>query len=784
MASPVIVEFILKGIPDIARGMKSVEQAATASERAQTAASQRGAQQRVTMAEREARDKVRAMSKMDAEVRRIQDRANREVAKQAAQRAREEARADREMLRSAERAAQEKLRIQRQVDREFSAMQKRQQAERDRIIREDERREERAAQNRARIRERSATMAGRYSAAQGAAEARSRETFYRGIGAGVSRGFTNGVSAVAGGVSKVGGMFAQLGSGFSIADAVMSEKNLRKQAAVLSANTIMSGAGKPGADPSIGGAMSTDQVLARAKAIGIEQNMDPSEVMKGFDAVKKLTGNLEKATQITGGLAKMATATGTDMADMSGLAANVLAVNPNISNEELMKQMRIFTRQGIVGGVEVGDFAKYGSRITGAAANFGVDKSKGVTKETNEATLSAMAQMARQYGTASTPAEAAMGSLRFATDLGKSANKLKSQGIDVTDGKGNLRDAQGIILDMLKKTNGDVTKLGSMGLGERGVKPLEGAANIYKSAGGGEAGLEAVRKEFQKYTTGVTEDEIDAANKRVLAESQAEIEILKLRTAVGEQLLPELMKLVPVLRDALPTVQRLLTAFVNMANWAANNPFSAVGATLAVSIGKSVAEAGVGEAIKKALESSLGAKGGLVLSSAALAITTATIAVETIAQRQAAQVSSDVGQSNAAFSTAAGVRTGDRNTSEQIAAMVAERDRLQKRVTEEKANVNSKEGIEYLGMAGKAASYVPLIYAARKATGIGADESEWDQSAAYQKSRDDRLKQSEEALARMNEAIMRATDNLNKLGSTPAPPGGAAATTGIVQRVQ
>lgn len=364
-------------------------------------------------------------------------------------------------------------------------------------------------------------------------------TTVRGVGAGLNR-----AGNIAMGLANTA---AQLGGGFSVADSVMAEQNMRKQAAVLSASTILSGDSLEH-----GRKMSTNEVLGKAKAIGISQNIDPSEVLAGFDEIKKLSGNLEKATMIMPAVAKIATATGADLSDTSKLAGNILAANPDLSPEAVEAQIRLFTKQGVVGGVEVQDFARYGARITAGAAMYGGNK------ESNEATLGAMAQMSRQYGSASSAAEAALGSLRFSTDITKHADNLKAMGINVSDGRGTIRDAQSIILEMLTKSGGDVTKLSKMGLGERGVKPLEGAAAIYRNAGGGQAGLDAVKKEFAKYTSGTSKEEIDAANQRVLAEQKVEIEMQKLRIAMGEQLLPEFVKLIPVLKDLLP-------AFVDMA---------------------------------------------------------------------------------------------------------------------------------------------------------------------------------------------------------------------------
>ncbi len=770
MASPVIVDFILRGMPDITRAIRSVEQAAAAASKSTTSTAQRGARERVSAAEREAKEKVRLMARGDAEVKRIQDREVRNAERAANQRLAAEARVERAMVREAEKSANERIRISRQVDREYASMQRRREMENRRIVREGARLEERTHREQTQKlqreeRQRQAT----------------KETFSRAAFGGVAKG----VSTIGRGVAATAGMVAQLGGGFSVADSVQGEANLRKKAAQLSASTILSGAGTKGADASLGKAMGTQEILGRAKAIGIQQNIEPEKILDAIDEIKKLTGNVEKATNVVGSVAKLSTATGGDVKEMSGLAANILAANPNISDKDLNSQMRIFGKQGIVGGVEVADMAKYGSRLTAGASMYGGSKEK------NEATLGAMSQMARQYGSAGTAAEATLGSLRFSTDVAKHADKLKAGGIDVSDHKGNLRDAQSIMLDMLKKTKGDVTKLSHLGLGDRGVKPLEGVANIYKNAGGGDKGLEAVKAEFAKYTTGITEDEVDAANKRILAEQGAEIEIKKLKLMVGEQLLPELAKLIPVLREAMPTIQAMMQSFVRLVEWAGSNPFSAMGAVLAASVAKEVAGAGLKTILEKSLATSLGSSAGLTVAAATVAITSAIIAIETIAQKQSTQVSKDVNASNAAVADAAGIRRGDRTTKSDVASLTAERDAMQASVEKQRAGVNSKEAIEYVGLLGKAATYTPVGYAASKIAGGDGVFGDTDQDAAYQKSREDRLKQSEQGLEQLNKALVVAAKNLETLGrAAPAAataagkPAGAAASTGIAQRTQ
>lgn len=524
--APVLIEFLVKGTPQVSAAFKSIQDSAMRAERAQTVASSNAMSTRVGLATKEASAKVNASKGAEKEALRALNSETKAKEKAA-----------REGERIIAREANAKVRLMRQATNEVEKIEERALAKNRRAREQDERDKDRDAKAWVARRER-----------EQKAERAANVRFAGAMVSAGARGVYAGAGSVANKAMGLATTAATLGGGFSIADSVQGENHMRQQAAVLSASTILSRAGQPGADPNLGRAMSTDEVLGKAKAVGISQGIDPSEVLGGYDEIKKLSGNLEKATQVMPNVAKLATATGSSLVDTSKLAGNILAANPSISNEDLDKQLRIFTRQGVVGGVEVGDFARYGSRITAGAMKYGGNK------EGNEATLGAMAQMSRQYGGAASPAEAALGAQRFGDDVVKHAADLKASGIEVSDGKGNLRDAQSIILDMLQKSGGDVIKLAGMGLGTRGVKPLEGAATIYKDAGGGSKGLDAVKREFGKYTTGVSKEEIEAANKRVLAENKFEIALEALRIATGEQLLPEFVKMIPAMRALIPAL--------------------------------------------------------------------------------------------------------------------------------------------------------------------------------------------------------------------------------------
>lgn len=600
MANPVVVEFVLRGMPEVARAIRSIEQAAAASERARASAAERASRQRTSVEEQAAKAKIRAMLKADAEVRRAQDRATKETARAAQQRVREEELAARAMERAAERTASAKLRAARHVDREIARIERTRLRENDRLQREGLRLEEKTH------REQTKMLAARE---------RDRERFARGTGTMVGRAGRAGVSTAANLAGRAAGMLGQLGGGFSIADAVEREVGMHRIAGKIAASTVV----EPGKERP-----RTAEIVGRARAAGRAQGVDPKDILEGVEKFKDLTGDTSRALDIMPELAKLATAFGADVGELAENAGNIaLSMPEGTSNEDIMRLLRVQTRQGAVGAVELKDMAQLGGRLTAGAGLFEGDRA------TNIASMGAFAQIARQRGGAASPAEAALASQRFATDVAAKADVLEKQGIDVRGKGGKLRDPRQILMQMLEKTGGDVTKIKGLGLGERSARVMTGIADIYSQAGGGKKGLEAADRELRKFTSGVSDAEVNMRARERLqdADKQLERAMIELRSAVGTELLPEFLKMIPVLRDAMPILTRLLAGFAHLADWAIRNPLSGLGVLMGAAFAKELAIAGVGKLMERALMSSAAGK-TLAIGTAVMAIALAKMMIE------------------------------------------------------------------------------------------------------------------------------------------------------------
>ncbi|MBS2017193.1 MAG: phage tail tape measure protein [Deltaproteobacteria bacterium] len=634
--APIYIDFIARGMPDVSRAFRSIQDAVVRNERATTTTvrSGRSAKERefqrlareaerwgrdeARTRERSERDKQRATERTAAAMSRIRDRSAAMAGQWAAREVREHERAEQAKTRASEREAQK----------------------RERIAERTARNEQRKSDKRADSLSRTITGAGRNAV----------NTLVRG-----------GTSLVNGALNVAGG--------FSIQDSMQREISLRGAAAQMAASSSLAGGAK----------ISGSQILSRARVVGNEAGFDPSQVMEGIGKFKDLTGDLGRAMEFAPELAKLANATGGDIGELGQLAGNIVMSNDKISNADLRRQLAVFSRQGQVGGVEIADMAKYGARLTAGAGLFGGDRME------NLSAMGAIAQVARQHGGAASPAEAAMAAQRFATDVQKHSGDLEAQGIKVSDGKGGMRNVKDIMGDMLERSGGDVTKLTKFGLGERGIRALTGFSEIYREAGGGKAGKAAVMAEWKKYTGGVSDQAMDAAAKERVAEvdKQVLIAMNQLRDAVGTQLVPEFIRLVPVLRDAMPAIQEVIKGFAKLAEWAAANPIKAsllgLGAMITKEVVAQIVAAKIGETIKSLIANGgvpgggAGGTGGKVGAAVGAGILAGLVTkdwVDTEFGQHAKDASSRVTHQNEALNLLTDLNSGGPMTDEQRRAAI------------------------------------------------------------------------------------------------------------------
>lgn len=520
--------------------------------------------------------RVRSAEDTAAKERSIRDRALRADAQALAANLAMRKRYERETLAEAEKTANEEIRIVRR-----QAIQA--QAERKKRLREEASDAERAQ----REAQRNELSFGRRTSY------RSMRYFERALGAGARV-----ASDIAGGA----------GIRTNIGEAVGSAVDLQRRSVELSNAAYM-----PGAAGAAGTRQNATELVSQAREVGSFAAMDPVKAMEGLQAFVAKTGDLETGRKILQDMAVLSRATGTsleDMVDASGDVANALGDVDNKS-EKINTVMRVIAGQGKLGAVEIKSFATQMAKVGSAATAF-----EG-RPEDNIATLGAMVQMSRAKGGSASATQAATSVASFTNLLRTPARMKAFEGITgkkfYNQQTGMLRNPEEIIVESLKATKGDPGKFKSIFANTGGARAVEGFAATYRQAGGGEAGIAAVRAEFKKLrevAMGQGEIQESFAKSMQTADAKTQLfnnELSKVGEDIANKVLPQFQKLAPKIID-------IVDALGKLAGWAAENPleaaFTALGASIAAGAGEAVIRSGIESAIKASFVGGGGSTGG------------------------------------------------------------------------------------------------------------------------------------------------------------------------------
>jgi hypothetical protein len=475
----------------------------------------------------------------------------------------------------------------------------------------EQREVERVEQNKLRAREvaerraldiqlNSAKMSGKIAADQVREQVALRNRFTGGIAGTVMRS----AGGALGGIARVGGSILALGGGFSAADAVQRTVAARGKAADLENQS--------------GGAVKKDQILAKAAEVGTSMGTSTEAVIDGMDAFVAKSGDMKAAFSGIRDLVELATATGADLGELSRTAGIVHMGTGNMA--QTMAQMRTLAGGGRAGSVDMRELSQYAGRISSGANQFG-DKGAAFNQ------LSTIVQQAAATGGATAAPEATEAVTRLATDIYENEETFKGLGIKTRDKTGKfLDDPMSIIKSSISKTGGDSGKLLGM-FGKMSYRAVAGYQDVYNRAAQGVrdkggnakdadiAGIAAIDEAFKKIAEqSLKEGQVKAEANRRLLESDKQLEMVlnQLRETVGNELVPEITKLIPTIRDMIPVFAKLLKGAVEFAEWFANNPLAGIGLVVAAAVTKDIALAGIGALIKAEIANILagGAAGG------------------------------------------------------------------------------------------------------------------------------------------------------------------------------
>ena len=409
------------------------------------------------------------------------------------------------------------------------------------------------------------------------------------------------------------------------ADYVASYTDLTGRAATLSNNAYMPGQGGPA------GQRQDPRALMRlASDVAIAHGTTQDVAMSGLEAFVAKTGDLESGRAILQDMARLSTATGASLDDMADAAGDVANALGNVADKPKVMQgvMQAIAGQGKLGAVEIRQLSSQMAKVASAAPSFAGDAATNIVK------MGALAQMTRAYGGAASATQAATSVASFTSMLKTPARVKEIEGVlgrgAIYDKAGMLKAPEEIILAALAAAGNDPKKFKNMFANMQGGRVTEGFANVYRTAGGGQAGLDAVRAEFDKFMRAtMSATEVVESHDAAMKSDAKQIAVVNAR-------LQEIAN--DTSRDLLPSIQLLAPRLTSLAStiggatkWAAQNPGLALATAGGIGVGKAAIEqtmrVGLEHIVKRSAYGAMGLGGTLGAAATLTALSVATIEV-------------------------------------------------------------------------------------------------------------------------------------------------------------
>lgn len=412
----------------------------------------------------------------------------------------------------------------------------------------------------------------------------------------------NTVEGIAAGVGVVGG-------GYMLGNAIQEGIAAQKQAALIS-NSVTMG------DNITAASMQPDELIKKARGVSTTTGIGMSAVLDSMAEVADKGGGaaaLEVYLKDMDDLGKTAVSTGTKLEALGAIYAASLqaGVKPG---EQMRSLIRSMAESGKYGNVELADFAPEIPKILGAMSR---------TELTGEAAVSrsvGLAQIAVKQKVS--PEESRTSITDLTNDISTHSKNLNALGVKVYGASGLQRDPAEIVAEAVrsafttgvKERDGKVVKGADAIFG--GAKAtfngnslaiLNQAVQTYLKSGGGLVGENAIKAEIEESGGHkMSEKARDQQYARVMSTDAAKLDVgmaeFKAKIAT---LLPEITKM-------LPSLLQVAKYFADFAVMAGQHPFASVFALMGANLGKEIAGAGIGQAVKAALlkELAFGAGGG------------------------------------------------------------------------------------------------------------------------------------------------------------------------------
>jgi len=433
--------------------------------------------------------------------------------------------------------------------------------------------------------------------------------------------FQRGAGNIGGTLRTGAGILAgslAIGGGLAISNAV----NKRFEASTTATGIANRAAIVPGENRSRGEIKGN--VLGLSERLEKESGRDQRTILDGIDKFLEKTGDLKAAEQLSGRLVDLADAIGLNddafrdffqSAALNYAGMQGLGYSGKDLQDKTVELSSIAMNQSAIGQIGVPDLAKLSASFIAAGSRIEGDAGKNLARVVGLSNTSVT--------TASdTPEIAATAINRFTDDMISNSKSIKNAlGIETTNEKGQVKDLSQLIPALVSAMDGDLRlvtdRKAGLGLGKRSKKIIEPFMGMYNAAGGGEKGIDAIKRELAKFdVNALTESQVSAGKKHAREDEARRVAMAfnELNKELADSFVPLLTRMIPRFEALIPTITALAERGARFAEWLGQNPFSGLGVIMGTLIAKELAMAGIANAIKKAIA---GGGGGIGIGTGA-----------------------------------------------------------------------------------------------------------------------------------------------------------------------
>lgn len=352
------------------------------------------------------------------------------------------------------------------------------------------------------------------------------------------------------GVGEFASAAVEIGGGFKPSSALVRASKLERESISLSTNIY---------DPK--DKMAPNEIKNVIKNVSSGTEFSTDELTTAFKAYAAKTGKPREFATMAFELTKIASVSGSQLNELSDLAGSLKAMNPNLTTEQIDRTMRIFLAQGRQGTVELRDISGSLTKVLAFSNQFEGDAVQNMAKVSGIVQTVAPASGSPEEAATNTNAL-----FRELNNLAREPDTAKKYGLERDKNTGKFNDMDIPIAKLVTDLIKDPNNLPKMD--ERAMRSLRAIA--FKTNTGGEITNESkvnknlsyqeiytqvkdqILPEFQKSEVSGNDIDTEFSQHMNTVDYQLKMLFNDLNNSFGEQFLPTLKQLIPVIAQLAP----------------------------------------------------------------------------------------------------------------------------------------------------------------------------------------------------------------------------------------